>query len=247
MPLSSSFNLYGCTDCYELFGTFSCVYRCSPNECCVEGVCVTYDPVTPPCNIVCLNCTRGIMSTEGVLSCIDICAPTENCCSGSCCPADKYCVGGSCVSDPDFGQNYFSKTQSNISSSDLFNLLNSYGIEYIVVGGFSKYLRGETHSYNDIDLIYNNEIENITKLISVLSLVTGEREEEYSYMKTETPIVTSIFLNDNKNVDFGNIMGNMNFEQLKTNSTIIHYFDSDINVASNEDSETLRLSFRKTL
>ena len=54
------------------------------------------------------------------------------------------------------------------SLDDVVRLLNSHGVEYIVIGGWAAALHGSERSTSDVDVVYSRTPENIRRLAAAL-------------------------------------------------------------------------------
>jgi predicted nucleotidyltransferase len=52
---------------------------------------------------------------------------------------------------------------------DLFRLLNENNVEYVIVGGYAVAFHGFVRATKDIDILFNNTPENITRLTAALA------------------------------------------------------------------------------
>jgi len=134
----------------------------------------------------------------------------------------------------------FGSFNSPITYADVFNKLQEYKVNYVIVGSFAQYLHSHTVIYNDIDILYETSDENIHKIINIIISITNEDKSKYEILYYEHRLRTNVVLNDHSSFDFINELRGYDYDKCMQNAQIKQTFGVNSYTCSPEDLEILR-------
>jgi hypothetical protein len=117
---------------------------------------------------------------------------------------------------------------------DLFRLLNEKNVEYVIVGGYAVAFHGFVRATKDIDILFNNNPENIKRLITAL----------VGFGISETGMNPAIFSNPGQILRMGcpplmieliNGVGGVTFQEIWQNKVMGNYGDIKVSFISKKD------------
>jgi hypothetical protein len=117
---------------------------------------------------------------------------------------------------------------------DLFRLLNEKNVDYVIVGGYAVAFHGFVRATKDIDVLFRNTPENITRLMTALA----------GFGISNTMMDMDVFSRQGQIVRIGtpplmieliNAIGGVTFEEVWGHKISGHYGDVQVYFLSRED------------
>ena len=117
---------------------------------------------------------------------------------------------------------------------ELFELLNSNNVKYLLIGGYAVGIYGYARSTNDIDIFISDEPENITKL--------GKSLEQFGFGRANLP--DALFAQGRSLVEMGiepmkvqlmNFADGIDFTEAFEQRNVVRIEDIEVNVISREN------------